>query len=818
MDSLVRDIRYALRRLRKSPAFTAIVVLTLALGIGANTAIFSVVNAVLLRALPYREPDRLVTINHFYNNPELNFLEAPVSAIGFRDYRDKTQSFQAVAVETGWSANLTGDGDPERVPASRVSGEYFRVLGVPPQLGRTFGRDEDEPGKNRVVVLSDGLWRRVYGADRTAVGKSIQLNGESYTILGVMPPEFRAFFNRDADIWTPLALPPDQFTPNRYTNEWLNLTARLKPGVSLQQAQAEMRAFADNLRRQYPNQFGRTWTLRVKSINELATGKIRPALLVLLGAVGFVLLIACANVANLLLARGAVRIKEVAIRSALGAERWTLVRQLLTESVILALAGAVLGLVLAWWGVRSVAALAPQLAGNGGITIDATVLLFTLAVAIVTGLLFGLAPAVQTSRTNLQATLKEGGRTGAADAPGRVIRRALVVGEVALALTLLIGAGLLIKSVARLQRVQPGFNPDNLLTFNIALPRAKYASDTAKAQFFDQALARIAEVPGVVSAGGTSNMPFGGNWSTGSFNIEGHTPGPNQPGPWGDIRVVSPDFFRTLRIPLKQGRVFTTQDDAGSQPVAVIDDEFVRKYFRGQNPIGRRIYFGPAASDSVKPRYITIVGVVGHTMHEALDADPRLQLYLSYRQPQRFGAPSFMSIAVRTQGDPLKMTRAVRNAVQTVDKDMPISAVKSMDELIDSSVGQRRLSMILLGTFSGIALLLASIGIYGVMSYSVAQRGREIGIRMALGAERGRVLALVVGQGMTLAALGVGIGLLGAFALTRLLGSQLYSVTPTDPGTFTAVAGLLTAIALAATLPPALRATRVDPVVALREE
>jgi putative ABC transport system permease protein len=819
MDSLLRDVRYGLRRLRKSPAFTAIVVLTLALGIGANTAIFSVVNAVLLRALPYREPDRLVTINHFYNNPELNFLEAPVSAVGFRDYRDKTKSFQAVAVESGWSANLTGDGDPERVPASRVSGDYFRVQGVPPALGRVFGRDEDEQGKHRVVVLSDGLWRRVYGADPGAVGKTIQLNGESYTILGVMPPEFRAFFNRDADIWTPLALRPDQFNLNNYTNEWLQLTARLKPGVSLQQAQVEMRTFADNLRRQFPDQFARTWTLRVKSLNELATGKIRPALLVLLGAVGFVLLIACANVANLLLARGAVRIKEVAIRSALGAERWTLVRQLLTESILLALTGAILGLVLAWWGVRSVAALAPQLARNGGITIDAPVLLFTLGVAIVTGLLFGLAPAVQTSRTNLQSTLKEGGRTGAADASGRVVRRALVVGEVALALTLLIGAGLLIKSVARLQRVQPGFNPDNLLTFNVALPRVKYASDTSRVQFFDQALARIAEVPGVVSAGGTSNMPFGGNWSTGSFSIEGHTPGPNQPGPWGDIRIVSPDFFRTMRIPLKQGRLFTMQDDASSQPVAVIDDEFVKKYFRGQNPIGRRIYFGPAASDSVKPNYITIVGVVGHTMHEGLDADPRLQLYLPYRQPlPGWGALSSMALAVRTAGEPLRMTRAVRNAVQSVDKEMPISNVKSMDDLIGSSVGQRRLSMILLGTFSGIALLLASIGIYGVMSYSVAQRGREIGIRMALGAERGRVLGLVVGQGMALAGLGVVIGLAGALALTRLLGNQLYSVTPTDPGTFTAVAALLTGIALLATLPPALRATRVDPVVALREE
>jgi putative ABC transport system permease protein len=384
-------------------------------------------------------------------------------------------------------------------------------------------------------------------------------------------------------------------------------------------------------------------------------------------------------------------------------------------------------------------------------------------------------------------------------------------------LTLLIGAGLLIKSVARLQRVQPGFNPDNLLTFNIALPRVKYASDTAKVQFWDQALARIAETPGVVAAGGTSTMPFGGSWSTGTFNIEGYSPGPNQPSPWGDIRVVSPDFFRALQIPVKQGRVFTPQDDASSQVVAVIDDELVKKYFRNQNPIGKRIYFG-GANDSSRA-YISIVGVVGHTMHEGLDADPRIQLYLSHRQPPpAFGALPFMSFAVRTAGDPLKMTRAVRNAVQSVDKDIPLSAIKSMDELIGTSVGQRRLSMILLGIFSGIALLLASIGIYGVMSYSVAQRAREMGIRMALGAERGRVLGLVVGQGMALVGLGVVIGLLGAFALTRLLGSQLYSVAPTDPGTFAAVAALLSAIALAATLPPALRATRVDPVVALREE
>ena len=816
MDSFLRDLKYSLRRLLRSPGFTAVVVLTLALGIGANTAIFSVINTVLLRPLPFREPDRLVTINHFYQSEALNNLEAPVSAIGFRDYRDKTNSFEGVAVESGWSANLTGTGDPERVPASRVSGDYFRVLGVAPQVGRTFGRDEDEPGKNRVVVLSDGLWRRIYAADRGAVGKTMQLNGESYTIVGVMPDGFRAFFNRSADIWTPLALAPPQFDPNSYTNEWLNLTARLKPGVSLDRAKAEMRAFADQLRKQYPNSIGQRWTLSVKSLDTLATGKIRPVLLVLLGAVGFVLLIACANVANLLLARASARQKEVAIRTALGADRWALVRQLLTESVMLALVGGLLGLALAHWSVKTLVATIPSIPRGNEVGIDSAVMLFTLGVSLATGLLFGLVPALQTSRARLQETLKEGGRTGSADFSGRAVRRTLVVGEVALALTLLVGAGLLIKSVARLQHVDPGFDPARLLTFNVSLPRVKYPSDTARRQFFDAAFARMAQVPGVVSVGGTSVMPFGGNWSTGTFQIEGFTPGPNQPGPWGDIRIVSPDFFRTLRIPLKQGRVFTQQDGPGMQAVAVIDEELVHKYYRGENPIGKRITFG--GPPGREPDYITIVGVVAHTMHEELDAKPRIQLYLPYRQLTGNFSVGSMSIAARTSGDPLVMTRAVREALHEVDKDMPMSNIKSMDDLLDSSLGQRRLSMLLLGAFSAIALLLASIGIYGVLSYSVTQRARELGIRMALGAARGRVLRLVIGQGMVLALVGIAIGLVGSFALTRLLANQLYAVTPTDPATFATVSLLLTAIALVATLVPALRATRVDPVVALREE
>jgi putative ABC transport system permease protein len=808
----LRDIKYSVRRLLKSPAFTAVVILTLGLGIGANTAIFSVINTVLLRPLGFREPDRLVTINHFYRSEALDNLEAPVSAVGYRDYRDKTKSFDAVAVETGWSANLTGAGDPERVPASRVSGDYFRALGVAPALGRVFGRDEDQPGKNNVVVLSDGLWKRIYGGDRGVVSKTMQLNGQSYTILGVMPEGFRAFFNSRSDIWTPLALDETKLDGRNYTNEYLQLTARLKPGVSAKQADAEMKAFAEQVRRLYPNAVGTKWTLKVKTLNELATGSIRPALLVLLGAVGFVLLIACANVANLLLARVTSRQKEIAIRTALGADRWALVRQLLTESVMLALAGGLLGLGIAYWSVKTLVATVPSIPRGSDLGIDGAVMAFTLGLSVFTGLLFGVVPALHTSRASLHDTLKEGGRSGSADVSGRGLRRALVIGEVALALTLLIGAGLLIKSVARLQHVTPGFDPDRLLTFDLALPNAKYPNDTIRQQFFQAMIERVSHVPGVVSVGGTSTMPFGGDWSTGSFEVEGYQTGPNQPGPWGDLRAVTPDFFKAMRIPVVQGRAFSSQDLSGSQPVAVVDEELVRKYYRGQDPIGKRLSFGnpKKASD-----YMTIVGVVGHTMHEGLDAKPRVQLYLPYSQVPNL--PS-MSVAVRTPGDPLLMARSVRDAIHGVDKDMPLSNVKSMDDLLESSLGQRRLSMILLGAFSVIALLLASIGIYGVLAYSVTQRSRELGIRMALGAARGRVLRLVIGQGMALAAVGIVIGLAGALALTRLLATQLYSIKPTDPATFAGVSLLLAAIALVATLVPALRATRVDPVVALREE
>jgi len=737
MNTFLQDLRYGARRLVAAPAFTTVVVLTLALGIGANTAVFSVVNAVLLRPLPYREPERLVTINHFY--PSLNSLEAPVSAPGFVDYRDRTRVFSGVAVQAGWAPNLTGRSDPERLNGTRVSALYFSTLGVPAAHGRTLLPEEDQPGRNRVVVLSDGLWRRLFAASPGAVGSTIQLNGETYEVVGVMPPGFRDFFGRATELWSPLALPPERYSSNERTSEWLNLTARLKLGTSEQQAAAEMATLASQLKRQYPDSYPPDWTLTVKRLDEVATGKIRPALLVLLGAVGFVLLIGCANVANLLLGRAATRLKEVAIRTALGASRWRVVRQLLVESLLLALAGGAAGLLLAYAGVRALVVMNPtNLPRAEEIGVDATVMLFTLGISLFTGVLFGLVPALQTSNASLRETLSESARGSTADRAGRNVRRALVVAEVALALTLLVGAGLLIQSVARLQRVEPG--------------------------------------------------------------------------PWGDIRLVSPDFFQALRVPLRRGRVFTDQDGPATMPVAVVDDEMVRRYWPNEDPIGKRLAFGAPPGEPT--RWITVVGVVGHTKHEGLDADARVQLYLPYRQ----AGANAMAIAVRTTGDPLAAASAVRAAVHAVDRDQPLSQVRSMAELLEASVGQRRLSMLLLGLFSAIALVLSAVGIYGVMSYSVAQRTREIGVRMALGAARTSVLGLVLRQGVVLTLAGVAAGVLASLALNRLLASQLYAVRATDPATFLIVAALLTGVATLACLLPALRATRVDPVVALRQE
>ena len=807
---MVRDLKYALRRLAHHPGFSLVVILTLALGIGANTAIFSIVNGVLLRPLPYPEPDRLVALNHYYGN--LDGLEAGLAVPTYRDIRERTRIFESFAVGQGWNANLTGVGQPERLVGSKTTAEFFRVYGVAPLLGRTFAAGEDHAGREKVVVLSHGFWQRRFGGDPAIVGRKILLDGEPYDVIGVMPASFYSFFGRNTDLWAPVVFQPEQFGDDRRTNEFLVALGRLKPGIGAAQAARDVAVFADGLKRDFPDAYPAQWTIIAASMDEMSTRRIRTALLVLVGAVGFVLLIACANIANLLLARAASRTREVAVRAAVGATRLDLVRQLLAESVLLSVVGAGVGLAIAYGAVQALVATVPvDLLRVEAIRIDGTVLVFTLVVALLTGLLFGIAPAIHASHTDLHDALKDGART-VGEGRGQWLRRGLVVAEIALALTLLVGAGLLIRSFAHLQGVAPGFDPSNVMTASVSLPRAKYQTPESRAAFFETLRERLAQLPGVEGVGATSNIPFGGNWSTGSFNVEGYQPPEGQPGPWGDQRLVTPGYHEAMRIRLLKGRLLAPSDRAGAPRVAVVDTELARRYWPDTDPIGKRITFDDLTAADVD--WITVVGVVEHTAHEGLDAERRVQLYGSVLQqpiPQ-------MTFAIRSAGDPTELVSAVRQAVLDIDPDQPIAQVRTMESMMNEALGQRKLSMYLLGTFAGLALLLAAIGIYGVMSFDVTRRSQEIGVRMALGAARGAVLRLVLKQGVGLALAGVLLGLAGAFALTRVLEAQLFGVTPTDPATFALVAVGLAAIATVATLIPALRATRLDPVRALRYE
>ncbi len=805
MDALRQDLRFAGRQILRNPGFAAVAIITLALGIGANAAIFSVVNGLLLRSLPYRDADRLVEINHFY--PSLDGLQASVSAAGFRDYRERLPSLESVAAQSGWGVNLTGDGEPERLTGARVSGSYFSTYGTTAALGRLFRPEEDRPGNDRVTVLSDGLWRRRFGADPDIVDRTITLNSEPYVVIGVLPRDFRPFFNRAAEIFSPLALTQEQYSAG-YTNEFLSVTARLAPGTTLEHARAEVSRFAEQLKEGSADRFPSDWGIRLTTLNERARGQIRPALLVLLGAVAFVLLIACANVANLLLARGAVRSREMGMRLALGARRGRLLRQLLVESALLSGIGAGLGLLLAWGAVRVVRrAAASSVPRIEQIGVDPGVIAFICILALLTALLFGLVPALQSARTDLQDTLREGSRGTTGNRSGRLLRRALVVTEFALALALLAGAGLLVKSFARLTAVDPGFDPTHLLTFHLALPEARYPSDTARIQFFDRLLPELAATPGVEGVAATSVLPFSGSWSTASFQVEGFQPAEGQPRPWGDIRIVNPDFARVMGIPVRQGRFLTDADRAGGPGVVVVDEETVHRFWPDGDPIGKRVSFDGE-------NWLPVVGVVGHAAHEGLDADARVQLYFPYK---RIG-PNGMFIALRGRGDAARLLPAVRSAVAAIDRDQPISRVATMEELMADTVGPRRLAAVLLGVFAGIALLLAATGVYGVISFNVSQRTRELGLRMAIGAGRRDVLAMIMWHGLRLAALGVGLGLLGALGLTRVLAGQLYQVRPSDPATLALVAAVLVGVAVVSSLIPALRATGVDPVIALREE
>jgi putative ABC transport system permease protein len=815
MKDLFQDLRYSFRLLFKNFGFTVVALITLALGIGANSAIFSVVNSVLLKPLPYKDPERLVMMNHHY--PKLD-LKASVSAIGYTHYRDNNKTFENITAFTSWQVNLTGAGEPERLSGIAVTPTFFPTLGIDPARGRVFGVDEDKPGQNKVVVFSDGLWRRRFGADPNILNQTITLNGESYNVIGIMPPgfQFGREFGQAVDLYAPLTFTDAQMQTRQWRNEFLSVIARLQPNVTFEQAQAEMDSIAANVREQY---FGggdatdpASWGLLLRSVHELVVGDIRPALLVLLAAVGLVLLIACANVANLLLARAASRQKEVAIRVALGASRLRMIRQFLTESVVLALIGGTLGTLLAVWGINALLKLNNDLIPRSQeIGLDNRVLLFTIGLSLLTGVLFGLVPALQSSRTDLHDTLKEGGRSGAGGTK-RGIRSALVVAEIALALVLLIGAGLLIRSFTKLQDVSPGFNPESLLVMQVSLPGNQYNEPQKVDNFFQQALQGIQTLPGVQAVGVASTVPMSGNNSSGSFAIEGRTTQPGEMSPWGNRWLAGATYFQTMNIPLIKGRYFDDRDVATAQPVAIIDESMQRKYWPDEDPIGKRISF--QRDPQGNPIWREVIGIVGHVRHRGLEGESPVQYYLPHRQLTGSG----MFVVVRTEKEPSSLASAVRGAIQSVDRELPVYRVTTMEQVIADSMTQRRFAMTLLGIFALVALILASVGLYGVMAYSVTQRTHEIGIRMALGAKTGDVLKMVVGQGMVLAVIGLGIGLLAAFGLTRLMTTLLFGVSATDPLIFAILPLLLAGVAIAASWIPARRATKVDPMIALRYE
>ena len=808
MDSLLQDIRYALKMLVKNPGFTAVAVLTLALGIGANTAIFSVVNAVLLHQLPFRQPDQLLWIWSVRTDRDKAFFSIP----DFLDYRDRNQTLEQISAMAYWGANLTGAGDPERLQGVRMSAHAFEMLGAKAALGRALIPDDDGASSQRVVVLTHGLWQRRFGADASLIGKTVALNGDSYTVVGVLPPDF-VFPWLDSEIVVPLKMDLDPRRADRDTN-FLRAFARLKPDVTREQAQADLASIAGQLQQEYPEANAKKIAPRALALREEIVGDYRKALMLLLCAVGLVLLIACSNIANLLLARASARHKEIAIRRALGASGSRLVKQLLTESVLLACIGGALGLVLAAWGVDLLLALSPaNLPRAHEAGIDGRVLGFTLGLSLAVGLIFGLAPALQGSRADLNEELKAGGR-GTSTSPRRNrVRSLLVVSEVALAVVLVVSAGLFVKSFARLQRVSAGFDAENLLLARLSLPQARYSNLDSVLTFYEQVSERIKNLPGVESVGAANVLPLSGLFVRTDFTIAGRAPLSSSDAPAAQNRWVSPGYFSAMRIPLLQGREFSDQDKTSGQGVAVIDETLARRHFPNENPIGVHLRFFE--------RDFEIVGVVGAVKHNGLDDEPTPTLYAPLAQVPGSNLAflaSNMSLAIRTGVAPLALQAAVRREVQAVDGEVPASSMKTMEQFLSTSVAPRRFNLLLLVVFAGAGLLLAATGIYAVIAYSVTQRTHEIGVRLALGAGPRDVLKLVVGQGMRLALAGVAVGLIAALAITRVMANLLFEVSATDPATFAAVSVILAGVALGACFVPARRATKVDPMIALRYE
>ncbi len=807
METIWQDLKYGARMLFKSPAFTAIAVATLALGIGANTAIFSVVNGVLLRPLPYEEPERLVIV--WGQLLKWGLPQLSVSQPEFVDYKKETSLFSSIGAHAFVSFNISGGDKPEWAQGARVSSELFSTLGVPPVIGRGFLAEEEKPGAARVAVLSQGLWTRRFGGETGALGKKVIIDGLPHTIVGVMPAGF-AYPSSSVEIWTPLTI---DLADNDRGSHYLRVVARLRPGIELPRAAAEISTVARRLEEQYPDNYkDGGWGINLVPLQEELVGRTRPALLVLLAAVGFVLLIACANVANLMLARASEREREVAIRTALGAGRARLIRQLLTESCLLAAGGGALGLLLAFWGVDAVLAFgSTHLPRAGEVAIDGGVLLFTLGVSLLTGLAFGLAPAVQISRPHLNEALKEGGGRASAGGRGRRIRDILVVSQVALSLVLLVGAGLMILSFSRLLSVDPGFDAHNVLTTRLRLTPARYAEPEQVSSFYTRLLERVSALPGVMVAGAVSELPMGDSYSSGTISVEDHLGDKDNESLEADQRSISIEYFRAMRVALLEGRWFTAQDDGQAPGVAIIDERMARRYWPDQEPLGKRIKIGGA--DSTSP-WLAIVGVVKHVKQFGLDVEGREQVYFPLAQ-----RPSLaMTLAIRADLNPERLPAVVQQAVLELDAEQPLFAVKTMERVVADTVADARFSLFLLCAFAAVALALAAVGIYGVMAYLVSQRNHEIGIRMALGAQHRQILRLVLRAGMGLTLGGLAIGLAAAFLLTRLMTSLLFNVSAADPMTFLAMSLLLGSAALLACYIPARRATKVDPIVALRYE
>jgi putative ABC transport system permease protein len=802
---MLQDLRYALRTLRKNPGFTALVAFTLALGIGANAAIFSIFHTVLLRPLPYAEPDRLVRIFETFGTEGWS---GSVSVPNFRDWREQSRAFETLVAYQHGSRNLQGVTDPERLRSVEASGELFEMLGVPAMLGRVFQRGEDAPELADVAVLSEALWRRRFAADPAVVGKSLMLDGRSFTVLGVMPERFSFPAGaRRTDLWLPFV--PSARQAEQRGSHFLAVVGRLKHDTTLEQAKAQLEQVARRLEEQYPEAQSHR-SVRLVPLRDSVVGRVRGTLFVLMGAVGLVLLIACANVANLSLARALTRRRDVAIRAALGASRGRLMGQFLLESLVLALGGAVLGALLAHVGLRVLAGYsAGALPDLGEIRLDALVFAYLLGVAVLTGVGFGLVPALGASRADLRRDLVEGAKATGSTATRR-LRSALVVAEIALSLVLLVSAGLLLRTFWNLQATPPGLDPRNVLTMHVALS-GKNAGEQAPGSFLDPVLERIRAIPGVRDAGLVTMLPIQSAWTNGDYTVEGK-PDPPPGREWiAELRIASPGYFEALGVPLKAGRTFTEADGTG--PVKVIVNEaLVRRHFgKDEDPIGQHIR-------RRDPQTFEIVGVVGDVRQAGLDREPMPEIDFPYNHPEMAGWLGSLVLVVKSHGPVESIVGPVRSAVLAVDPEQPVFAVLTMDEILSDSLARQRLYLWLLATFAGIALLLSAAGLYGVISYLVAQRTRELGIRVALGASRGDVLRLVLGQGLGLLALGTMLGLAGAFAATRLLEGMLYGVGTTDPRTFLAVVGFLGAVALAACLGPARRAMRVDPVVALRCE